>query len=226
MLPKLEIACFNLESAIIAEQAGADRIELCRHYDLGGLTPSELDIAEATKKIKIPIFVMIRCKADSFVYSLNEIEQMKQSIAFCKKHAVAGFVFGALTKFGEVDVFACKELIDAANPLPVTFHRAIDECIEIEASIRTIITLGFKRILSSGKANSAIEGIHQLKSWQKKFGQQIIFLPGGSVRSSNIVQLMQNTACSEFHSAAVTNDSGNCDATEIKKIKQLILQHA
>lgn len=226
MQPKLEIACFNLASAYIAQVAGADRIELCKNYDLGGLTPDEWDIQEAALKINIPVFVMIRCKADSFVYAPDEVMKMKQSIVFCKQHGVAGFVFGALTKQGDIDQFACNEILSAALPLPVTFHRAIDDCVDAEIAIQTIIDLGFTRILSSGKAKTAIEGMLQIKNWQEKFRQQIIFIPGGSVRASNIVELKQNTGCVEFHSAAIKNNNQTCDANEIIKLKQLVLQDA
>ena len=47
----LEIACFNLESAIIAANSGADRIELCENYIEGGITPSEKLILEVRNKI-------------------------------------------------------------------------------------------------------------------------------------------------------------------------------
>ncbi len=37
---KIEIACFNLESALIAQENGADRVELCAGIDVGGTTPN------------------------------------------------------------------------------------------------------------------------------------------------------------------------------------------
>jgi len=94
----LELACFNVESALIAEAAGADRIELCENYKAGGLTPSCEIISEVRRKVAIPVHVIIRPRGNNFIYSEDEIEEMKKSILFCNANKIDGVVFGVLDK--------------------------------------------------------------------------------------------------------------------------------
>ena len=118
----LEIACFNIESAIIAQNAGADRVELCEDYSIGGITPSFETISEARKQISIPLFVMIRPRGGNFVFSNEELKTMKEAILFCKESLADGVVFGILDSEGNVDKQKCKELIAAAHPMQARFH--------------------------------------------------------------------------------------------------------
>ena len=76
-LKKLEIACFNLESALMAEKAGADRVELCSDMSVGGTTPTIETIQQAREHLTIDLHVMIRPRGGNFVYSEIEFEQMK-----------------------------------------------------------------------------------------------------------------------------------------------------
>ena len=202
----LEIACFNVESAILAQHAGADRIEFCENYKLGGITPLQQNIAELRKKIHIPLFVMIRPRAGDYIYSAFEIEKIKQSIFFCKEQHIDGLVFGALTAENKIDIKLCEQVIQWAAPLPITFHRAIDECPNFDEAIAHLIKLGFKSVLSSGGSASARQGLKQLQHLQQKFGDHINIIAGGGIRSTNLNQLFKSR-CVNYHSAAITSNT-------------------
>lgn len=218
----LEIACFNLESVFIAQTSGADRIELCTNYPLGGITPSEELMLEVRNSAKIPVFVIIRPRGGNFVYSRQEIEEMKKSILFCKQHNMDGLVFGCLTKENKIDEHLCHELISLSNPLPVTFHRAIDTCLDPSEEIQKLVKHGFKRVLTSGGQNTAYEGKKNLRKLNSDHRNKITIMPGGGIRSENISEIMNESQCDEYHSAALINDSVVCDANEIKKMKTIL----
>lgn len=214
----LEIACFHLESCLIAQQTGANRIELCENYSVGGITPSEKLIIEVRKQIRIDLFVMIRPREGNFVYSDSEFELMKKQIVFCKEKNCNGVVFGILTKENKIDVVRCKELVELAKPMSSTFHRAFDEIENSESALEEIIECDFLRILSSGKQKTAIEGSVLLSQLIKKSKGRIIIMPGGGIRSSNISEIIKTTGGAEFHSAAITNTGEIADEVEIKKL--------
>lgn len=214
----LEVACFNLESCLIAQNAGAKRIELCENYSAGGLTPNQDLIAEARSNLKIDLFVMIRPRDGDFIYSDIELEEMRSQIEYCKELNCNGVVFGILTDDKKVDTEKCKELVDLAKPLSCTFHRAFDETTNISEALEDVIKCGFSRILTAGQHRTANEGISNLKQLIEKANHRIKIMPGGGIRSSNISELMSRTKATEFHSAAITGKNEIADETEIKKI--------
>lgn len=214
----LEIACFNLESCLIAQKTGANRIELCENYSVGGITPSEKLISEARKQIRTDLFVMIRPREGNFLYSHSEFELMKKQIQFCKEKNCNGVVFGVLTNENKIDIDRCKELVELAKPMPSTFHRAFDEIENSEQALEDCIQCDFLRILSSGKQKTAVEGVDLLKKLITQSNKRITIMPGGGIRSSNIAELKNITGATEFHSAAITNTSETADETEIKKL--------
>jgi len=217
----LEIACFSLESALLAQAAGADRIELCESYESGGITPSYQLIKEAREKIKIPLHVIIRPRGGDFIYSGAEIKQMEQDILFCKQQRINGLVFGVVTKNRQVDTALCAHLLALTEPLPVTFHRAIDECADLENGIRQLVDLDVHRVLTSGGKKNTSNNAERIKRLQATFGEQIIIMPGGGLRSSNILSLI-STGCNEFHSSAITGMTLLPDIHEIKRLKQVL----
>lgn len=217
----LEIACFNLGSAVIAQEAGADRIELCENYSAGGTTPSKALISEIREKISIPLHVIIRSRGGDFNYSAQEAEDMKSAVLFCRSQNISGIVFGALDKNNNVNVTLCREVIKLAGLMSITFHRAIDQCENIESAMEQLIGLGVSRVLTSGGAGNAVQNINRLKQLQDKYGSRIVIMPGGGLRSSNIEQVVQ-CGCSEYHSAAITGNSAMADADEIKKLKRFL----
>jgi copper homeostasis protein len=218
----LEIACFNLESCLIAQEEGADRIELCENYKEGGVTPSEQVITEVRSKLKIPVHVIIRPRGGNFLYSLPEIETMKNSILFCKEQGIHGVVFGILNEDKTVNVAICEELVKLAKPMSVTFHRAVDECDDLRIEIEKLITLGVNRVLTSGGMPNAERGMDVIKNLQGHFQNKIIIMPGGGIRSAIISEIAKVTGAKEFHSSALLNNSFVADKNEIRLMKRIL----
>lgn len=222
MISKLEIACFNLESALIAQQGGADRVELCDDFSSGGITPNYGTFETARKLIKIDLFVMIRPRGGNFIYSNDEFEQMKKDIFHFKKMNANGFVFGVLNEDGSVNVNQNKELVELAKPLPCSFHRAFDVSKDLNKNIEDVIECGFKTILTSGQTKSAMEGIEQLKQLTQLSKNRIVIMPGGGIRSSNIKFIKENVSTSYYHSSAIVKKDV-ADLQEVKSLKEKLL---
>ena len=198
----LEICCANIASALNAQAAGADRIELCDNLWEGGTTPSFGMLKVLRQELKIQIFVLIRPRGGDFLYSDAEFQVMLQDIYLAKEMGADGIVSGILKADGTVDCDRTTALIEAASPLPFTFHRAFDCCLNLNEALEDIIFCGAKRILTSGGKNSVAEGIELLTALNKQAAGRIIILPGGGINSQNIQSIKEKTGCSEFHLSA------------------------
>ena len=221
-MKKLEIACFNLESALVAAKSNADRIELCADASTGGITPNFEDIKTLRKETDKNIMVMIRPRGGDFCYSDEEFEQMKSEIILIKNFRVDGFVFGILNKENEIDFERNQELIELAKPFPCSFHRAFDRTSDLENSLETVIKLGFKTILTSGLTSNVNDGKQTLKTLVEKAKNRITIMPGGGLRSTNIQEIDSFTNATYFHSSALIDNSGIANLEEINLLKTLI----
>jgi len=199
---KLEIIGFNIESCIAAQEAGASRIELCDNPTEGGTTPSYGFIKAAREKLSIDLYVMIRPRGGDFLYSDAEFEIMMQDIGMCKNLGCDGVVLGILTPGGNVDKKRCRQLIEYAYPLGVTFHRAFDRAKDPLQSMEDVIEIGCERILTSGLRLKAIDGIALLKKLIQQADDRIMIMPGSGVNADNIMQMAESTGAVEFHSSA------------------------
>ncbi|KAI9665961.1 MAG: hypothetical protein M1821_003896 [Bathelium mastoideum] len=214
----LEIACFNIESAYLAYEAGADRIELCTEYQAGGVTPNYEDLTLLRSRINVAIFVMIRPRAGSFCYSDSELEQMKVDILRFKD-AADGFVFGVLGEDRKVQVAKNAQLVALANPKPCTFHRALDLTPDLFQALEDVIKCGFRTILTSGGHASATMGMEKIAKLVEQSKDRISIMPGGGVRSSNIQELKSVTGSQWLHSSAITGQGEVVDAHEVWQMK-------
>lgn len=221
-MKKLEIACFNIASALVASKSNADRIELCADASSGGITPTFEDIKTLRKETDKEIMIMIRPRGGDFIYSDKEFEQMKSEIIMIKNFRIDGFVFGILNEENEIDFERNRELIELAKPFPCTFHRAFDRTKDAEDSLETVIKLGFKTILTSGLAHHVEEGKQQLKALVQTAKDRITIMPGGGLRSTNIEEIDSFTQATYFHSSAMIDDSGIANLEEINHLKSLI----
>ena len=217
---KIEIACFNLESAIIAQKAGADRVELCADMLEGGITPAIEIIQIARENLSIDINVMIRPRGGNFVYSNSEFEQMKSEIEIIKKLGVNGFVFGILNEDKSINVDQNKELVELAKPFPCTFHRAFDEVLDYEQALEDVISFGFSTILTSGTFPNVMEGKEVLKQLVIQANNRIEIMPGGGLRSANISALDEMVNANWYHSSAITDGSETASLDEIIQLKK------
>ncbi|HBV14890.1 copper homeostasis protein CutC [Chryseobacterium carnipullorum] len=218
-MSKIEIACFNPESAIIAFENGADRIELCDGLSEGGTTPDFETLKDLRSKINIPIFVMIRPRGGDFTYSDAEFEQMKTDLIYLKSLGIDGFVFGILDGNDEVNLVQNKTLVELANPLPCTFHRAFDRAKDLENALEKVIGCGFKTILTSGQKPNVSEGKENLKKLVELSAGRIGILVGGGLRSSNIKEIREFTNADYFHSSAITDGGAFASADEVVALK-------
>lgn len=198
---KLEVCAGSLTSALNAGEAGAHRVELCDNLSEGGTTPSPGVIMQAVTKLQIPVFVLIRPRSGDFIYSDAEFEAMKEDIVFCREQGAKGIVSGVLKTDGSVDKDRMEELVDLARPMKITFHRAIDMVRDPFLALEDIIALGIDRILTSGQANSAIEGTGLISELVKMAGDRIIIMPGSGINEMNIISLYQKTKTFEFHAS-------------------------
>jgi len=199
-----EACVANIESAIAANAAGADRLELCNMLGAGGITPSFGFIEKVLGKVSIPVHVLIRPREGDFLYSDDEVAVMKSDIRTCREMGVAGVVIGMLKENGSVDVSRCMELVNEAGSLAITFHRAFDLAADAFTSLEEIIQMKCTRILTSGQRSSAIHGAGFISGLIKQAGDRIIIMPGGGIDDKNISQLRKLTMAKEFHLSART----------------------
>lgn len=202
---KLEVIGFTIESCIIAQDAGADRIELCDNPGEGGTTPSYGFIKAAREKLQIELYPIIRPRGGDFLYSDAEFEIMKADVQICKDLDCNGVVIGILHADGTVDKERCKELVELAYPLGVSFHRAFDRVPDALKALEDIIEIGCERILTSGLVPSALDGADTLATLIKQADNRMIIMPGSGVRADNIIELAQKTGAVEFHTSARMN---------------------
>jgi copper homeostasis protein len=199
----IEVCANSAQSCVEAEAGGAKRVELCAAIPEGGTTPSygEIKTARALTSV-IDINVIIRPRGGDFLYTPAEVQAMLYDIAMARELGVQGVVFGCLTKEGEVDAKLLHQLVAAAGPLSVTFHRAFDVCRDPFTALEQLIDAGCNRILTSGQQPDAVKGIPLIAQLVKRAADRIIIMPGCGVREDNIARIEAETGAREFHTSA------------------------
>ena len=205
----IEIVVYTMESAMKAQQGGADRLELCANPGEGGTTPSYGMIEQVRMHINADVYVMIRPRGGDFLYTNEEYHIMRKDIEACKRLSVDGVVLGMLLADGTIDIHKCKKLIAFARPLKVTCHRAFDMTADPYQALEDCIEAGFDRILTSGQQSQAIKGVDVIARLIQQAAGRIIIMPGAGVNKDNVVELVSKTAATEIHfSASASRESG------------------
>ena len=201
-------ACVEtIDQCIRAQAQGADRIELCADLSHDGLTPSHELIRLATERLDIPVRVMIRPRPGNFIYSKEEVSQMKEGIDFCKSVGVEGVVFGACTSSETLDLDIIAELTDYALPLKVTIHKAIDGCVDPVDEVRRLKEItGIDSILTSGKEATAMEGTECLKSMISEADGYIQIIACGKVTNANLEELHGIIHAKAYHGKRIVGE--------------------
>jgi len=195
----IEVCAAHIRSAIAAQEGGAKRVELCDNLYEGGTTPSYATIKLAREKLDIILNIMIRPRGSDFCYSDLEFEMMKEDIKVCKELGVDGVVFGILLPDGNVDLERSKILVEMAQPMSVTFHRAFDVTSDPYKALEGLIELGIDRILTAGQKNIVPEGMELIKQLVEKANNRIIIMPGSGINENSIQEIRDYTGTREFH---------------------------
>ena len=201
-------ACVErLDEAILAEKNGAQRIELCSRLDLDGLTPHRNMIKDVINSVKIPVKVMIRPRAGNFIYHVQELDIMRDDILYCKRLNVSGVVFGVLKEDKTVDLIATRLLSDVAAGLEITFHKAIDEAGSIFTELERLRSIqAVSNILTSGAADSAMEGSDTLKEMVTRYKSQLTIIAAGKITEQNYMRVHELVGAQEYHGRKIVGD--------------------
>ncbi|MCU0458739.1 MAG: copper homeostasis protein CutC [Bacteroidales bacterium] len=195
----MEICADSVESATIAEAAGAGRIELCSALAEGGVTPSAGLIEAVRRETNIRLHVLIRPRSGDFLYNDSEFSVMRRDIDTAGECGADGIVTGILRSDGTIDVERTALLAEYAAPMTLTFHRAFDLCRDPKKGLEDIISSGASRVLTSGQAKNAIEGAPLIRSMISDAAGRIIIMPGGGIDEYNIAMLATGTGATEYH---------------------------
>jgi len=196
----LEICCYGVDCALTAQQAGADRIELCAAPREGGLTPSAGMLEVARRDISVPVHPIVRPRGGDFCYSSREFETMKSDVARIRELGFPGIVLGMLDEDANIHASQMRQIMALCDGMAVTFHRAFDLCHRPKRSLGVLTDFGVRRILTSGQQQSAENGIALLRELNE-YSTGPIIMAGAGVRLSNLQKFL-DADIREVHSSA------------------------
>jgi copper homeostasis protein len=195
---RVEISVESVAGARVAAAAGAARVELCAGLSDGGLTPSAALIEAASALVEV--HVLVRPRPGDFCYDRDELALVVRDIAVAREHGATGVVVGALTADGRVDA-ACADFVAAAEGMQTTFHRAIDVSADSREALEAVVSLGFTRVLTSGRRRSALDGAPLVKDLVAQAGDRIEVMACGGVRAANAARVVAATGVRDLHAA-------------------------
>jgi copper homeostasis protein len=230
-----ELCSFNIQSCIIAEKAGAYRVELCDNPVEGGTTPAYGTIRQTRERISIKLYPILRPRCGNYYYDEDELAILKYDIAMCKELGCDGISIGVQKINGEIDVEKLKQFVEWAYPMGVTCNRAFDATPDPFKALEDIINAGCERVLTSGQKSAAPDATELLSQLVRQAGKRISIMPGAGVTAANIRTLMQETGANEFHgslrrptinpmsfSNPAVLDFGNVYLPDEKELKDII----
>lgn len=222
----LEVCSNSIQSALAAQEGGADRVELCSVLGCGGVTPSYGMIAQARKSLTIKVNVLVRPREGNFVYDSREAAVVEEDIRACAALGVDGVVLGALTQEGTVDRLLMERWMRIAHGcgLSVTFHRAIDESRDVMEALESVLELGCDCVLTSGGMPTAPQGAEMIRRMVQRAGDRLCIMPGAGVNPQNAAALASETGVAFIHSSArksrpAESGAGFSDASVVRAIR-------
>lgn len=222
----------SLTDAKIAQEAGADRIELVAGIVEGGLTPSYAMIEHVCSELTIPVNVMIRPHSRSFFYDEYDVQIMLRDIQLCKKLGASGIVVGALTEKHEIDQYTLNQFIVAADGLDITFHRAFDEVNNQSKALDTLMSFKeVSRVLTSGGKNKVMDAVKEMQALvQQSTQSHVKIMAGSGLSPATLPSFINQVDVPELHFGTGVRYQASfdkaIDASKIRKIREIILSHS
>ncbi|MBC1249601.1 copper homeostasis protein CutC [Listeria welshimeri] len=226
----LEVIVQNPRDAYLAEQYGANRMEVVSAISEGGLTPSFGAIKEIVRGSNLPAMMMIRPHSFSFVYDESARIVMERDIAFAKEVGVQGIVYGGITEDGNIDRALLEKVIDWKGDLDLTFHRALEATKDIEASYKVLREYGkdINQLLTSGGTRSALDSLPRLKRWiqdSKENPDSFQILVGSGVKPENIATFQATLNHTDYHVGSAAREASDFSKDILKEKIDTLKQH-
>jgi copper homeostasis protein len=209
-----ELCAESYQAALMADAAGADRIELCSELAIGGVTPDLELLTTTIQALSIPVYVLIRPRGGDFAYSADEYEQMRRQIVQAKQAGAKGVVVGVLLPDGRVDVSRSRALMELARPMALTFHRAFDVTPDLSEALEAVMQTGADYLLTSGGAANALTGAESLARLFRQAGGRIQILAGGGLKLENLVEVSRRTGVTSLHASLMRKNNGSATVLE------------
>ena len=197
---KLEVCVADPASLAAAIEGGAERIELCSALELGGLTPS-FGLMSLASEADIPTYALIRPRPGDFVFGDDDYGAMLYDIEAVRAAGLDGVVLGCSRPNGEIDAEMLLRLVGAAEGLGLTLHRAFDLVPDIASAVEIAVELGFERILTSGGAPTALEGLGNLALVHATAAGRVQVMAGSGLNPDNVGRLIDSVPVDEVHSS-------------------------
>ena len=216
-MPKLEIPIETLADALAAQEGGADSIEISRDLSLDGLTPDFDLVRRIRDSVKIAVHVMIRPHARDFVYTEREMDGIIGDARTLAQSGVNGVVFGALTPENRLDLVQVERVAQAAAPIPLTVHRALDFSLEPEPALAGLIGI-VPRVLTSGPASTAWEGRLALANWVSRYGNNLEFVVAGRLKLEQLAELITLVRAPAYHFGSAARSGNSVDVEKVRAL--------
>jgi len=202
---QLEVCVDSPGGITAAIKGGADRVEVCSGLALGGLTPTTALMVAAAME-EFPFVTMIRPRAGDFVWTAAEVDHMQAEIDEALEMGAEGLVLGASRPDGTLDAKALRTLIkDMPDDIDLVLHRCIDLTPDPLAALETAIALGFDRVLTSGGALRAVDGIGRLRAMFDRAAGRIEIMPGSGITPDNVGQLAALLPLTAVHASCAAS---------------------
>lgn len=195
----LEVCADSVQSAVAAQEGGADRIELCSGLVIGGLSPSPALFKQIRKYTDLKIRILLRPRFGDFCYDDYEFQTLKEEVEMFRELGADGVVIGMLNPDGTLDMERMEVLVNAAGDIGITLHRAFDVCRDPYEALEQCVSLGIDTILTSGQKSSAWEGRGLLAELAEQAAGRVEILAGAGVNPGVIEKLAGCTAVRAFH---------------------------
>lgn len=212
-----ELLCTDVDSIALAGALGADRIELCSALEVGGVTPGPGLLREALRirdehplRRAFEVVVLARPRRGDFDYGGGDFAALLGDVEAARVGGADGVALGVLTPGGEVDLVRTRALVEAAGPMKVTFHRALDHAHGLAEAAESLVELGVARLLTSGGAPAAWDGRAALRELTERMSNRVEVVAAGGIRGDNAAEVLASTGAAAIHgSCSRVLDSGS-----------------
>ena len=124
----LEVCAYDIESVYAASRGEAQRVELCSALADGGITPPTGFIRQAVRVPGMKVHVLIRPRGGDFLYTPRRGGIDDRRYRGGPRSGSPRRSDRSATPDGDIDMDACRQMMEAAVHMNVTFHRAFDLC--------------------------------------------------------------------------------------------------